>query len=698
MGTLILVGARIIGFRFMVFVLAHLWRRRLEDARYDSVTRALLFALGAKRDLLQRAPTDDALHANLGTSVFTTAVTAALSTTDLGPAALQRKGKRRPSAQAFPELVQPLTVGAEHPVTVAADRVSVTVRGDRAIIGSDPRQHVLLEDASFIAEPGQVVAVIGPSGAGKSTLVKAMAGALPVQGKVLYNGTPLTIDNQQQIRRQIGYVPQDDILHGDLTLRKAFSYAARLRLPDFSEAQRSRAVEGILRELLLTEQADIRVRDLSGGQRKRASVGIELLARPTVIFLDEPTTGLDPDAERLLVRILRRLAHEGRHTIVMTTHSAMVLPDCDRLLVIGRSGDDGPGKIAYHGPPNEALRFFGTPHADFASVYESLRDPTDDWPARFGHSLAAVRYVLAPLAALEQREMSSRPSWASPVKQMWLLGLRNLDVTRGNEKYWLALICQAPAMVMLLLIVLGLRNLDGGTGAHPRGLLAFTAVAALAIGLINSCREIVKESDVVRREGVVGMHTGAYLASKLLYLAALSALQSILLSLVMFGQGGVSRGLVLPSRLGETAVILFASALVAIAGGLAVSAMVHTDAMALVMAPLILVGQLLLSGAFFTVEDNAVLTPVAYATPAYWSFSALAASNNLNNLEKACPAPQVLPPPGSPARAPASCGDYWSHNTGTLALDISMLAVLFTTYLAVAVMALRRSSDLRRSL
>ena len=359
----------------------------------------------------------------------------------------------------------------------------------------------------------------------------------------------------------------------------------------------------------------------------------------------------------------------------------------------------GAGTVAFYGSPRQTLTFFGAGNADFGWVYEQLRDTTQDWPRRFAHSPNATHNVEAALARSDVwAPLSSRPAWASFVRQTLSLARRNSAVMRGNERYFLALAWQAPAMALLLVVVLGLHNLTGDVNANPRGLLSFTAVAALAIGLINACREIVKEIGVYRREQTVGMSIGAYLAAKLAFLAGLSLAQSLLLAVVMFGQDGLIDGLIIPSRLGEVVLILFLSILCAVAGGLAISAIVKSDSTALVMAPVILVSQLLLTGAFLDVENKPVLAPAAYLTPSYWSFSALASTNDLERLESICGSKADAIPSATPkAPLPPVCGDRWDHSSGTLRGNLTMLVLLTLVYAGAALAVLRRQDSFGRS-
>ncbi|OOK80196.1 ABC transporter family protein [Mycobacterium kansasii] len=239
------------------------------------------------------------------------------------------------------------------------------------------KSKVLLADVSFALPQRSLLAVVGPSGAGKSTLLGALTGFRPAtSGSVRYDDRDL-YDNYAELRHRIGFVPQDDILHTPLTVRRALNYAARLRFPhDVSAAERNQRIQEVLTELGLSTQADQRIDSLSGGQRKRTSVALELLTKPSLLFLDEPTSGLDPGYEKSVMQTLRSLADDGR-SVVVVTHNIAHLNMCDRLLILAPGG-----RLAYFGPPQQALSYFHC--TDFADLFTLLeRDTTTDWTARF---------------------------------------------------------------------------------------------------------------------------------------------------------------------------------------------------------------------------------------------------------------------------------------------------------------------------
>ena len=395
----------------------------------------------------------------------------------------------------------------------------------------------LLDGVGFSLESKSLLAVVGPSGAGKSTLLKALTGFRPAdEGRVEYAGRDLYAD-YDELRQRIGLVPQDDILHPQLTVRRALRYAAELRFPDDVGAdERARRVDEVIAELGLAGQADQAIHSLSGGQRKRTSVALELLTRPSLLFLDEPTSGLDPGLDKSVMRTLRGLADDGR-TVVVVTHSVANLDLCDRLLLLAPGGT-----VAFFGPPQEALAHFGK--TDFADVFLALQEEPDvDWGGRFRHSPAHARYVGRPAAAPGRTEHLGSTAGAaadrqqSVGRQLSVLCRRYLAVIAADRQY-LVFMAALPLVLSLLAHALpgdaGLsmaEQLRGAAGA-PNSLWLVLVIGAALMGSAASIRELVKEREIYRRERAIGLSRGAYLASKLVVLGVVVGLQAVLLGIL----------------------------------------------------------------------------------------------------------------------------------------------------------------------
>ncbi len=275
------------------------------------------------------------------------------------------------------------------PTSIIADDITVEIDGS-----------VLLDDVSFALRHGTLLGIVGPSGCGKSTLLKAMTGIRPAtRGRLLYDGKDL-YEHYSELRYRIGLVPQDDVLHRQLTVRRALRFAASLRFAsDVPRQQRSDRVDEVLDLLGLTARAKQRIDTLSGGQRKRTSVALELLTEPSLLALDEPTSGLDPALDKEVMRELRLLADRGR-TVVVVTHSVLHLDLCDYVLVMCLGG-----RMGYFGPPDELLGFFGA--EDYADVFDKVTNDAERWAQRYRNSEIYRRYVGE--VALELAEKDFEP-------------------------------------------------------------------------------------------------------------------------------------------------------------------------------------------------------------------------------------------------------------------------------------------------
>jgi ABC-type multidrug transport system ATPase subunit len=244
----------------------------------------------------------------------------------------------------------------------------------------------LLDGVALTVLPGECVGLLGPSGSGKSTLLKACCGLTrPTAGQVLLNGQDL-YRHRDLWRKRVGYVPQDDIIHLELTVESAIGYAAALRLPaSLSKVDRQVAVTRAIAAVGLTDRSRVRIAKLSGGQRKRASVAVELLARPSILFLDEPTSGQDPHLEESMMQLFQTLARGGT-TVVVTTHAMANVELLDLVALLHT------GSLVYLGPPADLLEFFDT--RSYEGVFKRLAaEPAAHWLARFHRSSQFSRYV-----------------------------------------------------------------------------------------------------------------------------------------------------------------------------------------------------------------------------------------------------------------------------------------------------------------
>ena len=495
-------------------------------------------------------------------------------------------------------------------------------------------QKVLINDISISIPPGKFVALVGGSGAGKSTLMDALNGLRPASnGHVFYNGQDY-YNSLASFRTQLGYVPQADIVHTDLTVDKALYYAAKLRLPeDYTESQIQQRISEVLVDVDMTHRRKLLISKLSGGQRKRVSIALELLAKPSVFFLDEPTSGLDPGLDRKMMLLLRKLADQG-HTIVLVTHATNnIISNCDYVCFLCQDG-----RLAYFGPPDEAMAYFN--QSDFADIYSAL-EPNDDTPegkqipakaeARFKASQEYQRYVAAPLhtrPASRTGNMAlpagdTRLKRGNPGKQFALLSQRYIELLKNDKVNLAILLLQAPIIGLILMglieyvlpkdIFTTSTILDRtGGGVNAEKTLFIMAFAAIMFGCINSAREIVKEDAIYRRERAVNLGIAPYLFSKIIVLGVLCLLQSAILLVMVNLVSPLTGGILLPAFV-EIYITMALTSLNGLMIGLALSALAPNNDRAMSFVPLILIPQVIFSGILFKLDGIAQVLSAFFA-------------------------------------------------------------------------------------
>ena len=478
---------------------------------------------------------------------------------------------------------------AKAPGGVRVDAVDVSRRiGGREI----------LHKLSLSVEAGELVAIAGGSGAGKTTLLEILAGLqLPSEGELRHDGVARR--SRVSPGSAIGYVPQDDIIHLEMPLRRTLRYAALLRLPAGTTASEAeRIVDETLLDLDLADRADVSVRALSGGQRKRASIAVELLTRPRLFFLDEPTSGLDPSTAADVMRLLRRLSQRGI-TIVLTTHEPAGIDQCDRVVFLARDGH-----LAFTGSPTAARRYFGVD--SLSEVYERLagEHTPQVWAERFADSRVRSKTRLG----LTQRAVPAARSdvrRTGMVRQWWLLTRRNIDVL-GRNRLTLAILLGSPVLVTAMMATLFKRGaFDPGSAADvgPAQIVFWIAFDGFFFGLTYGLLQIVGEMAVFRRERLAGLSVGAYVASKVTALLPVLAGVSAVLLVVLRALGR------LPAVGWDVYASLFATIVIeatsALALGLFASAAVSNAAQAALALPMLCFPQVLFGGAIVPVDQMA---------------------------------------------------------------------------------------------
>lgn len=563
------------------------------------------------------------------------------------------------------------TVAGRTLVLRPADHRTGGLEAEQLGLSIDGRQ--LLDDVSLTARPGTLTAVIGPSGAGKSTLINLLGGAVqPSIGRVSFDGHDVHAQ-YASLRSRIGVVPQDDVVHRQLTVEQALGYAAELRLPpDTSAADRRAVVDRVIDELELTPHRKTRVDKLSGGQRKRASVAMELLTGPSLLILDEPTSGLDPALDRQVMTMLRRLADADR-VVVVVTHSLTYLEMCDQVLLLAPGG-----KTAFSGPPAEiGAAMGGTDWADiFAFVSADPDAAHRDYLAR-RQDTGTVRRFGAQ--ARSGASAAGNPARTSLARQIFSVARRQIRLIVADRGYFAFLAVLPFILGALALVVPG----DSGFGiADPRSdspseasvILLVLLVSVVFMGTALTIRDLVGERSIFRREQSVGLSASAYLAAKVLVFSAAALLQAaVLTAIVVAGKGAPTQGaLLLGSPVLELYLVLALTAIVSAVIGLALSAMAKSTEQILPMLVVVIMVSLVFSGGMFPIGTRFGLSQISWYLPSRWGYAAAAATVDVTAIDPL-----------------AAHDQLWTHEARWWLADMAILALLGVVWAGVVRWQLR---------
>lgn len=532
---------------------------------------------------------------------------------------------------------------------------------------------------NFTAEAGQVLGIVGPSGCGKTTLLRAMLGQIDHKGQIRYGTQLLNAAGRRDIQQTVSLVNQFDASESPLPLQRYLRFEADRRMPGKTVEERNTAVEEVMVSLQLDHKRDVAVRSLSGGQRKRVSVASALLAKSAVIYLDEPTTGLDPESEIGLLEVLGRLARHGGHTIIMITHSPAALSRCDRLVVLSPRRS-GPSGVAFEGSPNEMLTHFETDRIE--NVYTLLARSQSDqnspdwvkqWDQRTSESISSGEPVASPTSS---QPGAAHRSWVKPVKQAWSQTRQLLAEAFADKRYLMTLIVQPLALIVVLIAVLRFDNLT--VSGSSIQFLGFVAVAATLPGLLTASAQVVTERHTLRRDLTIGMSGVAYIISKFAFLAVIAFVQSLLFVTAFVNQNGGSEGALIPIRLVELWLILFAACLSVSSMGLFVSTVAQNEKSLQLYLPCLVISQIVFCGAFLIVPG--VLLHAVNLVPSFWSFTGMACTHDLATMANCAAAPE-----GS--RTP--CDTTWTRTAPHQVLALGSLATQTVLYVVATLVAVR---------
>jgi ABC-type multidrug transport system ATPase subunit len=522
----------------------------------------------------------------------------------------------------------------------------------------------LLDGISLTARPGTLTAIIGGSGAGKTTLSRLIAGyTRPSAGNVTFEGHDIHAE-YATMRSRIGMVPQDDVVHRQLTVNQALGYAAELRLPpDTNKEERAQVVAQVLEELDLTKHADTRVDKLSGGQRKRASVALELLTQPSLLLLDEPTSGLDPALDRQVMLMLRQLADAGR-VVLVVTHSVSYLDVCDQILLMAPGG-----KMAFNGPPSQVGEALGT--TNWADIFANVGADPDEANRRF------MERGGRPQSTAPDRESPAdlgEPVHTDVLRQLSTIARRQVRLVISDRGYSIFL-AVLPFLIGALSLTVkgpkpGLGPADplGLAPTQPQYIMVLLNIGAVFMGTALTIRDLIGERPIFRREQAVGLSTTAYLLAKVFVFCVFATAQAAISTfIVRLGKGAPTAH---PPFFGDSTFSLF----ITVAGtcvasailGLMLSAVAQSNEQIMPLLVVSIMSQLVLAGGMIPVTGRAGLNQLSWLTPGRWGYAAGASSIDFPDLVKVKQIPTNDP--------------IWQHSQHILFFDLGMLAALSLFY------------------
>ncbi|BBX48355.1 ABC transporter ATP-binding/permease Rv1747 [Mycobacterium cookii] len=523
----------------------------------------------------------------------------------------------------------------------------------------------LLDGISLTARPGTLTAIIGGSGAGKTTLSRLIAGyTRPSAGTVTFEGHDIHAE-YATMRSRIGMVPQDDVVHRQLTVNQALGYAAELRLPpDTSKEERAQVVAQVLEELDLTKHADTRVDKLSGGQRKRASVALELLTQPSLLLLDEPTSGLDPALDRQVMLMLRQLADAGR-VVLVVTHSVSYLDVCDQILLMAPGG-----KMAFNGPPSQVGAALGT--TNWADIFANVGADPDEANRRFLEQ--GGRGSQSRATASERPADLGEPVHTDLLRQLSTIARRQVRLVISDRGYSVFL-AVLPFLIGALSLTVkgpkpGLGPADplGLAPTQPQYIMVLLNIGAVFMGTALTIRDLIGERPIFRREQAVGLSTTAYLLAKVTVFCIFATVQAAISTIIVrLGKGAPTAH---PPFFDNSTFSLF----VTVAGtcvasailGLMLSAVAQSNEQIMPLLVVSIMSQLVLAGGMIPVTGRAGLNQLSWLTPGRWGYAAGASSIDFPDLVKVKQIPTNDP--------------IWQHSKHIFLFDMGMLVALSLFY------------------
>lgn len=516
----------------------------------------------------------------------------------------------------------------------------------------------ITNQVSLSIEPGEFVAIIGGSGAGKTTLLNCLSGMADfTSGDIFINGESIKT-NSRSIRSIIGYVPQNDIVYDNLTLERMLFYSAQLRMPrDTSGDEIRQKIDETLKMVELDAHRGTVISRLSGGQKKRASIAVELLASPRLFFLDEPSSGLDPGTEKNLMAMLKKLTLTGK-TVIMVTHTVQNIGMCDRVICMGNGG-----LLCYSGSPHKALEFFEK--ESMTDIYEDLNEHSTEVSGRFKNISHSRQDAVSSAQPPKEKK---KPDFINGLLQFRVMTKRYAEILLNNRSRLLLLLLMPVILTILvciafqadgnlynyLKVTVNRTNLPFLVGSDTMTLLFTFSCAGFWVGIFNSVQEISKERVIYERERFTGVKSVPYILSKFVVIGFLCIIQALIMMILLSVftnttatvDGDMTAVTALKLGMGENGIVFtngglwiefYVTTLLllfsAMCLGLTISAAVSND-MALVICPVCLLPQILFSGVACTLSG--ITETFSNIVTCRWSCIAYFTSAGINDMYQSC--------------------------------------------------------------
>lgn len=555
-------------------------------------------------------------------------------------------------------------------------KYSLKVRNLNKVVKIKGKKRKLLDDVSFDVDENSFVAIVGASGAGKTTLLNILGGYdKKTSGEVYINDEAYSL-NQEYFRQKIGYVPQKEILHNHLTLERALLYSAKLKINNVKSSTINKKVKSVIEELELEGKERTFIKNLSGGEKKRAAIATELLNKPEILFLDEPTSGLDSNIEKKLMRTLRNIADEGK-TVVITAHTVSNLYLCDKIIFMSEGG-----KICFVGSYKESLEYFKV--KEFVDIYEKLKEPT----MSLYYQKKYNKIPLSEFVVKNKRKRIEKDNRISMLKEILLLSKRYAETIFNNHFFCFLLFFQAAIMGLAVVVVAKSNWL--AVYDNAKILLFAFSCAAMWLGLFNSVQEIVKERDIVKLEYFNKMRLSSYIISKLLVFAIVSIIQTLLwLFIINLKVDFPSKGILFESAFLEYALCFFLVTFSSSMLGMLISSLVKSCEITLIITPIYMMFQLLFSGILISLEG--IGESISHLIIGRYAIEAFGTTTNLIQVLKGTSLGGVIAPEITTQMFIEEAEKYYEYSVGHMYYLLGILVATIVIFMILSIMFIKHN-------